>query len=455
VRRLNILLLVVATLLMAALTGAAQDNAVKPSDTTDEGDPALAAWQWMQEVRLPAAKATYYSPYLPSSVLGKARPDLNDLRLADDTGRRVPFALRELRTQVIQQAQSIVRQFDAGPVEAKGYYEVSLELGEVGPLGHNEIEIDTAGNNFRRKVELLGDTKATFEEARQLLDKDKYVVHYEIDGTVIDLRRLRYEPNKVRFLKIRLYADPSDKEPIPKVDKVTVRYAEAIKGEDMTQPASLEPRQPVPAEGGPGSEWFIDLGSDPVPCQRLIFGVEGQPVDRPFRIETADPNQPRGFVATRPWTWNKNKDRWQLTIELQAEVRAQRLRLVVTDFANAPMNPTDVQSAAAVHQVIFALPEGVKYREPLRLYFGNPQASPANYDFAKQLPAALKLPPQKAELGERLVNPRYEPPPLSVAERLPWLIYAMLGLTSAALLAILFILGRGAIQRHNAVHKPA
>jgi hypothetical protein len=450
-------LLALALMLVGVWTSAAQENPApaKPSDTTDEGDPALAAWQWMEEVRLPAAKAPYYAINLPPSVLGKGRPDLNDLRLADDTGRRIPFALRELRTQVIQQAQPIVRQFDAGPVEAKGYYEVSLELGEVGPLGHNEIEIDTAGKNFRRLVELFGDTKASFEDARQLLDKDKYVVHYEIEGTVIDLRRLRYEPNKVRFLKVRLHADPSNAELIPKIDQVRVRYAEAIKGADMTQPAILEARQPVPANGGPGSEWLIDLGSDPVPCQRLVFGIEGQPVDRPFRIETADPNQSRSFVATRPWTWNKGKDRWQLTIEMQQEVRAQRLRLVVTDFANAPLNLVNVEYAAAVRQMIFALPEGVKLREPIRLFFGNPIASPANYDFARQLPMALTPPPQMVELGERLVNPRYQPPPLSVAERMPWLIYAMLALTSAGLLTMLLILGRGAIRQYDAVHKPA
>ena len=126
------------------------------------------------------------------------------------------------------------------------------------------------------------------------------------------------------------------------------------------------------------------------------------------------------------------------------------MKLVVTDFANPPLNLSSVQYSAAMRQLIFAAPESGKYREPLRLYFGNKLATPANYDFAQRLPATLTPPPQRVELGERVPNPNYQPPPAELAQQMPWLIYTMLGLTSLALLAILGVLARAAIRRHDA-----
>ena len=48
-------------------------------------------------------------------------------------------------------------------------------------------------------------------------------------------------------------------------------------------------------------------------------------------------------------------------------------------------------------------------------------------------------------------NPGYVPPTPPLSERMPWLIYTMLGVTSLALLAILVLLARTAISRHDAV----
>jgi hypothetical protein len=448
-RRLSLIGGTLALVLAGGWTASAQDL------TSDEGDPTLAGWQWMQEVRLPANKAAYVAITLPPNVLGKAQDNLGDLRLADDAGTRLPFAVRELRTTSIQQQVPIQQQSDAGPVEAKGYYEVSLELGDVGENGHNEIEIDTDGRDFRRKVEVLGDSRPDFDEARQLLGEKNYLVHYEVDGAVVDIRRLHYAPNRVRFLKVRVYADPSNGEKIPKINKVTVRYAAAIQGRDVTNPATLDERQAVRGDGGPGSAWYITLDVDPVPCGRLILGVDGGPVERPFRVEIADPGLESSYVATRSWTWKQQDGRWLLTIDFPREVRARRLKLTVTDFANAPMSFFSAQYSAAARQVIFAWPDAAKYKGPLRLYFGNPQASPANYDFARKLPLKVTPPPQPAELAGLQTNPQWVAPEPALAERMPWLIYTMLGLTSVALLVVLGLLARTALRRHDSAQPAA
>jgi hypothetical protein len=52
-------------------------------------------WQYVTEVRYPEGVTDKYSQLvLPPEVFGKARADLADLRLFDDAGREVPYALR-------------------------------------------------------------------------------------------------------------------------------------------------------------------------------------------------------------------------------------------------------------------------------------------------------------------------------------------------------------------------
>ena len=51
--------------------------------------------------------------------------------------------------------------------------------------------------------------------------------------------------------------------------------------------------------------------------------------------------------------------------------------------------------------------------------------------------------------GGSMPNPTYRPPPLPWTERRPGLVYAVLGLASAALLVILGLLARDAVRRHD------
>jgi len=211
----------------------------------------------------------------------------------------------------------------------------------------------------------------------------------------------------------------------------------------------LQPREPVRGDGGPGSAWYVTLDDDPVPCQRLTFTVDGPPVDRPFRVELANPNEPRQDLGPGTWNWRVAAGKNLLEIDLPSEVFARRLRLVVTDFANPPLNLQDARYTAAVRLVVFPAPSGKPYPSPLRLYFGNPQASPANYDFARRLPEVVDPPPTRLTLGNRVANPAYEPPPQSLPERMPWLVYALLATACVILLLLLALLARTTMRRHD------
>lgn len=418
-----------------------------------EREADFHAWQWHQQVHPPAPAAGRYAAFdVPPSVFGAASPNLNDLRLGDATGARLPYALRVLRKEQKQQDVRIVHQFNAGPVEA-GYYQVTLELQDTGPPGYNDITIDTPGEHFARKVEVYGADNSDFKSAPNILHggnakSDPYLIHYDTERGVVDIRRLRFGYQRYRFLQVRVYRDVGTQEAIPTINAVTVRRTIAVAGAYRTEPAQLGVRNFVRGEGGPGTAWFVDLGV-PMPCERLTLQVAGEEVNRPFRLEIANPNEPRQDLGGIDWKWRKDPNARYLEASF-AEVTARRFRLVVTDFDNPPLNILGAQYTSCVRQIVFETAAADKLTPPVWLYYGNPQANAPHYDLERKLPAVLQPQPVAATLDEQRPNPDYQPPPQSLSQRMPWLVYVVLGAACAVLLGILAQLARHAIARSDA-----
>jgi hypothetical protein len=419
-----------------------------------EREAGFTAWEWYQEVRLPdQAAGPLIAVDVPPEVFDKAQPSLNDLRLGDANGGRLPYALRVRRTEMQQQDVPIIRQFNAGPVKA-GYYQVTLELQEIGPPGYNEIELDTPGTNYTRKVEAYGADSTDFKDAPNFLHgpdakTPAFLVHYNTGRGVVDIRRLRFGFQQFRYVQVRVYADGGTKEQAPAIDHVTVRRTIALAGKYRTEPAQLGAREFVRGDGGPGTAWFIDLGA-PMPCERLTLQVAGDEVDRPFRLEIADPKAPRVDVGRVEWKWRREGQTSYLDANFP-EVVARRLRLVVTDFDNPPLNIAGAKYTSCIREVIFPAPPDKEATPPVRLYYGNPDAIAPHYDLERKLPAELKPPPLEARLGEPQRNPDYVPPPVPLSERYPWLVYVILAAACTCLLAVLALLARQATARADAM----
>ena len=126
---------------------------------------------------------------------------------------------------------------------------------------------------------------------------------------------------------------------------------------------------------------------------------------------------------------------------------ASRLRLVVTDYRNPPLELRAATVRAAAREVVFAAP--ARAVSGLRLYYGNPKAEPPGYDFARNLPATLVPSPARLSLGSRSENPDYRPEPKPFTERWPWVIYVILGAICLALGVLIISLARTAIRLHD------
>lgn len=438
-RRLNMVILALALLGSAVPAVRGQ-----PPDSATE---SLSAWQWYHEVQIPEGEPALADFLLTPSVFDRAQPTLHDLRLYNARGREMPFSLR-IRRRQNEQRPLKANVFNRA-INPDRSAEISLDLGEA-RVEHNLIEVATTGREFRRALRV----ESSDDEMKwSTLLEGKHLLHFEdVQGPKVDVRKFHYTPSRFRYLRVRVspYAGVADD--APAITAATVYHSVQTPGEFVTQPANLQAREPVPGDGGPGSAWLITFGNNELaPCESLTFNVGDDEFVRPYRLEIANPGEPRQIIAQgelRRRTRDKHKP---LVISFQ-EVTARRLRLVVTDYRNPPLHLTGVQYTAPARQIIFEPPADTD--EALKLYFGNPKAQEPGYDFASNLPKTIDPPPVRTTLGnadaEPQQNPKYVIPPKPWSERWPWGVYVVLGATSLVLLGVLGALGREAIARHDA-----
>jgi hypothetical protein len=428
-------------LLALALTGSRRIGAEDVGSRPDGG--SLADWQYFVEIEPPdEGDSPWTDVVLAPGVFDASRHDLADLRLRDASGGEISYALRERREEDRKDTFE-AKEFNRvqGPDKST---ELSLDLGEkVGE--HNEVEVELPGINFRRRGELEGSDDG--EKWGELVKKN--LVRFKRGDEELEDRRFNYPPCRFRYLRLRVFPDPLvDKKAVP-LGKVTVGRRVEVPGETVKLPARLEPRNPDRERGANASAWIIDLGADNVPCEGIEVEIDEAEFVRDYRIEAAGPpeagpafGQEFRRVGSGRWRRRAGEPPAPMEAELR-DVRPSRLKLIVIDHANPPLNIRSVKYTAPARQVVFARPE--KSKDKLRLYFGHPKAEAPNYDFARNLPARLDPLPLRAKLGPRQENPSYVPELLPFTERWPWAIYVALGGVSVVLAGIIFSVGRKAI----------
>jgi hypothetical protein len=430
-------------LLFHAMVVCALGTSPQPDSPGDATSTESLA-DWPHYVELPLAADTdspWYDLVVPPVVFDRARTDLADLRLYDAGGREVPYALRIRRVQSEGQRVS-AREFNRTP-GPDGSQEVTLDLGER-PDDHNEIEVTSAGAEYRRRVFVEGSDDRS--EWRVLADK-AYLLNFRHGDVHVHVKTATYAVSRYRYLRVRVHRDPE----VDLADAawppvgVSVRRTVDVPGEDLVLPVEVGAREAVRAGGAPGSAWILDLGHDNVPCQRLRVQVGDAEFARSYGVATVAPEGTRfPFHSIGVGEWQRRPGDRPGPLEAQfTETLARRLRLTVTDHRNPPLRVERVDVVAAARQVVFARSESL--RGPVRLYFGNPTAQPPNYDFARQLAPKLEPEPARLKPGERQDNGDFRPPPKPLTERLPWLIYVVLAAASLTLAAVLVHLARSAI----------
>lgn len=388
----------------------------------------ISSWPFFVEVTPVAAGINQFA--VPLHVLDKAREDLADLRLYDAGNREIPYAV-QIRREVAEAREIGGRLFNQASDDSNAS-EVSIDLGE-NPGEHNEVEIETEGTRFRRLVDIWGsDTTTNWKTLA-----GDVIFRFASTSSKVQSNRVSYPTSRYRYLRVRVFADkPIESEP-PKMTGVMVSMTTRQQQQLTTWDAAVSSYQLLRNHGAPASSWTLDLGAH-VPCDRLLLTVEDESFSRPFEVEVVDdPNNIR-LVASGELTRRRGEQK-PVTITFD-EVYARKLRLIVTDHSNQPLNVFAVEAGAPLRQLFFELKEPAA--QPLRLYFGNANATEPHYDFEDELQSRLTAPVVATAAGALTANPDYRPAPLPFTERVPWLIYIVLTASSVALGLVLFSLAR-------------
>ena len=316
---------------------------------------------------------------------------------------------------------------------------MSVDLGES-PGEHNEIEIDTEGSNFRRRVDLEGSDSG---QQWRTIKTSEIIFRFASGNSSVESKRVAYPPSRFRYLRVQVHADELVDDEAPEISDVKVSMAAHDAGELTTWGVSVPEYQLLRNQGAPSSSWTIDLGAR-VPCDRLALDFGDETFSRQFQLEAIDDPQNIVLVASGELTRRVGEPRRPFVIEFTEEVRARKLRLLITDYNNQTLSIDSINASAPARKFVYELKEGAS--SPLRLYFGNPGAGAPHYDYEKNLGAGLNVKPVRSEIGTVQSNPDFVPEPLPLTERIPWLIYVVLAASSLALILILLNLTRTTLK---------
>ena len=457
---------VAATLLLVVSTFPVhgQDDAAIP-DTVAEGQVASdmapedqTLWPYSASMEIPGADSASASDekmpqlvdlFASPNVFEYARPDLSDLRIYDVADNTVPYALRILSPKSVRDVVPAT-EFNRSEPET-GIHELTLEL-QQDDVEHNEVLVETTGENFRRSVVISGSDDG--KDWKPLISG--HVIQFTSSEQTLTNQKFQYPNSRHRYVRVQVTPDPQAVEGNDEFafQSVSVIRQLDVPGQSVTTAAVVSPREPTRHYGSPGSRWILDFGAS-VPCDRLEVVVEDEEFARDVTLEAESLNalgqpefSPMYFNETT--TWQRRREEPVVPMALTfPEVQSRRLRLTIVDYRNKPLTLGSARGSAAARQVVFEQPDDSKL--PLKLYFGNQDAETANYDFARNLPESLPGVPVRASINLAESNPLFVPPPKAFTERFPWLIYVALSSVSVVLGVVIINLSRAAIASHDAI----
>lgn len=397
---------------------------------------SLSQWPYYVEVTPENSSSGMHDLLVPLAIFDKSGAELGDLRLFDSANREIPYAIRVRRDvdEVEEFAGSLFNQSQVGASS-----EVSVDLGEE-PDEHNEVEIETTGANFRRQVSIEGSDNG---RDWRMLNNNGVLLIFTSQNNTVESNRVSYPASRYRYLRVRVQRDSLTDDRAPQVTAVTAMMAVREKGQFATWSVAVPSYQLLRNQGAHASAWTIDLGAR-APCDRLTLEVDDSSFTRPFQVESVDDPQNIRLIASGTLTRHSGDEGKPLVIVFDQEENVRKLRLQITDYSNPTLNITSIQASAPARQLVYELKEPAS--QPLRLYFGNTSVPAPHYDFENELKSKLSSEPGHSTYSNVTANPQYQPEPLPLTERVPWLIYIVLAISSIALALVLFSLARKAMQ---------
>jgi hypothetical protein len=403
----------------------------------------LTKWQYTAEVTVKDTPGEYCALTLTPQVYNVARTDLADISLIDRDGNQIPYVLArdEDRTETIKYNPTILNR----STDANGNTLATLDFG--GQTVKNSIEVDTAGDNFRRAVKVEGsnDNVAFFtivDRAYIFAISDKTRHRFstiDLPGNDYRYIRITVSPmtaeetkpaiNEVRAFKI-------EKKPAQKqiVEMTQTEHTEDVNHHSSNYVYDLEFRRLPVVE--------IELNTNDASFYRYVT-IQGR--DAPTqKVEIAnEDNRQRFSEIAVPWntittdaiyryTDAAGKKYERLTLPINYRDAYRYIRVLVSNYDDQPITIRSASAKTIPHRIIF--PFGAD--KSARIYVGNDSASPPQYDLARRLTNPMQVKTTQATIAWLIENPAAE----KSQSKLPWTEKHKI-LLLVTLVVVVFVLG--------------
>ncbi len=400
------------------------------------GDSPDGEWRFVKPVILPdnLSGAQLVEVELDPEVYSHAQPALGDVRLTvvyPAGERETPY---KLLVEAGDQRRSAVpvKMRDLGYVP-NAHTSFILDVESEGDL-HSEVEIQTASENFQRRVSMSGSDDG---ETWRVLEENGTIVNLTIPerGFSVGDTRVKYPSSAARFLMVRIFDE--EQEPLA-VRAAVVFYAQELQSRRHRLPLDIIQRIEDPEHKQ--TILLLDAGSPGFPANSIRLDIPQRNFYRQVALEGSYdsvvwiPLQSGEVLYDFDTPKFVGDDR-----EIRfGESRYRYYRITVFNEDNPALPVETALATGFVRKIIFA----ANAREAYRLYYGNPEVSAPSYELERMFPYLVTEDLPVARLGSHDVNPAFDVPAprpeiVPFTERYPWLLPAVVAL--AALLVGLFL----------------
>ena len=356
-----------------------------------------------------------------------------DLRVVREPAAEVPYQLvvtagRRKR----QTVETSLRDLGHLPGQHSSFV---VDLGRPG-IPHNRVEVSTASRNFQREVMVeASDDALTWVVLRE-------------DGTIFDFTvvernftardtSVEYPESFRRFLRVSIRS--GGEQPLDVAGALVASTLDEPAAESFY--ATVIGSRTDDAESG-ASTLHLDLGAPGTPTHRLV--VQTAAVNFHRELSVAGSNDQTnwtplaGGVAIYAFETPKFTGH---NLEISYPESAFRyLRVIIENRDDPPLPVAGVSAVGLARKLIFEAEPGAEYS----LYYGNAEARPAAYDFARVLSYLDTDDLPAANLGPQAANPHFvlpeplAPPEPPASERYPWIITVAVIAAAIAVGGLLF-----------------
>ena len=261
----------------------------------------LSAWQWFKEIRVAGDQSGLRDFVLDRDMLNATRADHADVRLYSDA-KEIPYVLR-VRREIDTSTAFTAREFNHSTEGS--VTQASYDLGEQ-TQQHNEVEIETAGDNFRRLVDVHGSSDGV---QWYTLVSGAIVFRFTARGGTVEQKSVDYPVSRYRYLRIRVQRDSQADRTAPEVQRVQIFRSVRMKGEWVPFRGNLESRDADRLYGRPASIWRVDFGAR-IPFERVVLTMGAGVFSRPFEMSAVDdPSTPVALASGGLYRSEDNPDR--------------------------------------------------------------------------------------------------------------------------------------------------